>query len=94
MTQNLKQFIYDETKTAEEMASQSGLTVKQVRNRLQRLGYSHRQNKEKKNFAKVKKFFEENPNATPTEAANELHLSRPSIYKFTQVSDLAKKMIS
>ena len=87
MTENLKQFIYDETKTAEEMAAASGLTVKQVQNKLQRLGYSHRQNKEKKNFEKVKEFFEKNPTATPSQAAKATKLSRPSIYKFRAMGD-------
>lgn len=82
MTKNLKLFIYDESKTAEEMAAASGLTVKQVRNRLQRLGYSHRQNKEKQNFEKVRRHLVENPNATPTEIASATGLSRPSVYKF------------
>lgn len=87
MQKDKKSFIYDEKLTAEEMAAGSGLTVKQVRNRLQRLGYNHRQNKEKENFNKVKKFFNENPAATPTEAAAKLGLSRPSIYKFRAMGD-------
>ena len=82
-----KSFEYKPNLTAEEMAAASGLTVKQVRNRLQRQGYSHRQNKEKLNFEKVKEFFEKNPNATPTEASIATGLSRPSIYKFRAMGD-------
>ena len=64
------------------MAVKAGLTVKQVRYRLQRFGFNHRQNKEKENFNKVKKFFSDNPAATITQAALELRMSRPSVYKF------------
>ena len=87
MSENLKQFIYDPELTAEEMATASGLTVKQVRNRLQRLGYNHRQNKEKQNFEKVKKHLAEHPGATPTEIASATALSRPSVYKFMAMGD-------
>lgn len=75
-------FEYNPELTAEEMATASGLSVKQVRNRLQRQGYSHRQNKEKLNFEKVRDFFEKNPTATPSQATKATGLSRPSIYKF------------
>lgn len=87
MTENLKPFIYDETKTAEEMAAQSGLTVKQVRNRLQRHGYSHRQNKTERNFKRVKQYFAENPGVSVSQASRELKLSRPTIIKFRDMGD-------
>lgn len=80
-------FEYNPELTAQEMAAASGLTVKQVQNKLQRLGYTHRQNKEKKNFEKVKDFFEENPNATPSQAVEAIGLSRPTIYKFRAMGD-------
>ena len=87
MEKGIKQFKYDEKLTAEEMAAKAGLTVKQVRNRLQRLGYNHRQNKEKKNFKKVKQYFEENPGASVSKAALDLELSRPTIIKFRAMGD-------
>lgn len=80
-------FEYNPELTAKKMAAASGLTVKQVQNKLQRLGYTHRQNKEKKNFEKVKDFFEENPNATPSQAVEAIGLSRPTIYKFRAMGD-------
>ena len=87
MEKVIKSFEYNPNLTADEMAAASGLSVKQVRNRLQRQGYSHRQNKEKLNFEKVRDFFKGHPNATPTEAAKATRLSRPSIYKFRAMGD-------
>lgn len=100
MTTTKRIFKYSEGKTAVEMAREifcdvwNDLTedemkskVKWVRNQLQRQGYQHRQNKEKKNFEKVKEFFEENPTATPSQAAEATGLSRPSIYKFRAMGD-------
>lgn len=90
-------FVYQEKLTAKEMAqmifdevwdeddlkkSEVKSKIKWVRNQLQRLGYSHRQNKEKHNFERVKEYFAKHPTATPTQAAKALRLSRPSIYKF------------
>ena len=82
-----KPFIYDEKLTAEEMAAKAGLTVKQVRNRLQRLGFNHRQNKTELNFKKVKQYFEENPGATVSQASHDLEMSRPTIIKFRAMGD-------
>ena len=87
MEKIIKSFEYNPNLTAEEMAAASGLTVKQVQNRLQRLGYSHRQNKEKQNFEKVRRHLDENPNATPTEIASATGLSRPSVYKFMAMGE-------
>lgn len=87
MQKETKTFIYDKTKTAEEMAAQTGLTVKQVRNRLQRLGYTHRRNKTEQNFKKVKKYFSENPVASVSQAARDLQLSRPTVIKFRSMGD-------
>lgn len=69
--------------TEEEIKSK----IKWVRNQIYRQGYKHRQDKERKNFESVRKHLEENPDATPTEIASAIGLSRPSVYKFMAMGD-------
>lgn len=87
MEKGTKVFDYKPNLTAEEMAAASGLTVKQVRNRLQRLGFNHRQNKTERNFKRVRQYFADNPGVSVSQAARYLELSRPTVIKFRDMGD-------